>query len=391
MCVIISRNAGVKIPADMIEQACDINKHGWGLMYAKKGKLHIDRSLKQPNDPKEVMDKLQSLGDRHVYLHLRHATVGEINAENSHPFTILTRKRHGVDLAMMHNGTLFTYKPEVTNTKDSDTLMFVRQMVAPLAQRVNAFCGQKVLFDKFFTQIIHGELHYTQSVILFLDSNGTELIFHKEKGKQFDGWWASTADAFDSQHLRSSSRTPTSYGNNVHGDIYHTPYWEQNTTDPVPWSHKSTDKAADRTDDALATWEADLKAHDKAAEAGKPITTTLIQVKEVARTKYECKSIAQKVVNTDYKHGASVMTTYGTLSATALHELKTPFTELAGLKDLMQVGKMTEIDLIEMSSTYPKGMSRLVIDLLTEVANLKVKNETQAETIITLTKDKKAA
>lgn len=399
MCVIIARNAGVTIPADMIDQACDINKHGWGLMYAHKGKLHIERSLKQPNDAKEVADKLQSLSDRTVYLHLRHATVGDINLNNSHPFTILTRKKHGLDLAMMHNGTLYLYKPEASNTRDSDTLMFARNMVIPLAERVNAFVGKKVLYDKFFAEVIHGELGYTQSVVLFLDGSGTELIFQKEKGKQFEGWWASTDEAFDSQHLRSSSRktSVTHYGNNLAGDIYHTPYWEEtHGSDPVPWSHKSTDKAADRTDDTLSTWEQDLKAHDTTAEAGQPkppVTTTLLQVKDFARVRYECRAIAQKVHNTPYKYGASVMTTEngGGICAAALAELKVPFKELSGIPDLLMVGKMTEVDLVELSSTYPKGTARLVVDLLSEVIALKHKNDTQAETILALTKKEKAA
>src|SRR3990167_10959404 len=92
MCVIIDRQPGVDISENMLEIACTINKDGYGLAFAEKGKIIVHRSLgkNEPTDVKLILDKYK---DKRVFLHLRHATVGEVSEINSHPFIVNTVKK----------------------------------------------------------------------------------------------------------------------------------------------------------------------------------------------------------------------------------------------------------------------------------------------------------
>ena len=152
MCQVLMLSAGVTLPIDKLELTCDINKHGFGLAWVDNGELKIHRSVKQPNDPDEINRLLIDTIKFKRFLHLRHATVGNVNMENSHPFVLLQKGKGSPKpiLCMMHNGTLSNYTPPQGDTVTSDTLLFARTMAGPLASRVQAYSGKSVLADPIF-------------------------------------------------------------------------------------------------------------------------------------------------------------------------------------------------------------------------------------------------
>lgn len=361
MCVIIEREPGKVIPAKQLDLACEIDNHGYGLVYHDGKELKVFRSIKA-NDPKEVGERLQKLKDYKVWLHLRHATVGAVNLENSHPFILGTKKKIGIDLLMMHNGTLYEYKPTDTTSTESDTLQFVKRFAIPLAMRFAAFDGKKLLDDQFYSYLMKKEAGYV-SILLLIDGAGNVLKINGDKGKDYDWGWASNDHLTDTQHMRSKSRT-TYYGGSKN-------WWEED--DGLPWEARVTETKLGG--EILNDWEQDLRVADEAKEK----VATVFESSDSIRVSYECVKIAE-VVNMTNTGSKTIMQ--------PLTKLKKSFKELAGIPDLKKVGNLTEDDLIEVSKNFPAGMARLVIDLLDEIRTLTHRNDLQSKTILELTPNK---
>lgn len=205
MCVILEIEPNVIIPTDKLDCACDINKHGFGIAYVDNNEIKIIRDVSTPNDPKVVADHLQKLKKFKRFVHLRHATVGAVNLANCHPFVVIQDKKKP-RIAMMHNGTLQSYTPPADDKITSDTAMFNAHLVRPLALRLDAYLKTKYVIDDFiFKKLVDSECNY--SVVVIFDAWGNVVKFNEQRGKQFDGWWASNDYSFSSNHQRSSTRT----------------------------------------------------------------------------------------------------------------------------------------------------------------------------------------
>lgn len=211
MCQIIELKAGATIPMDLLEITCDINKHGFGVAYTENGDIRIERSITE-NDPKVLGKLLDDLRNKKRYIHIRHATIGEVTLANSHPFVVLEQKAHKkkkkTAIVLMHNGTLWGYDDEKAKGV-SDTALFVDRFVRPLALRCEAFGGLKsVLRDEFFRKVMLDEIKTTDK-ILMLDNTGYAVTFNRSAGKDYPehGFWASNDYSFSKTHGRSSSLT----------------------------------------------------------------------------------------------------------------------------------------------------------------------------------------
>jgi hypothetical protein len=207
MCVIIVAEPGVVIPQDKLELACDINKQGFGLSWGGKTKIETERSI-EDNDPKAIAKLLEQTKTHRRFLHLRYATVGEVTMENSHPFIGMNGT-----FGMMHNGTLYNWKPLATSAdKDrSDSFIFFRDMVEPMAKMAHKFSGPTFLLENMIFRKVLLDYIIGNSVVVLFDNKERKLTLNVNKGKQFEGWWASNDYSFDEQHIRSSTRTPYSW------------------------------------------------------------------------------------------------------------------------------------------------------------------------------------
>lgn len=219
MCVIINREANIEIPFDKIRSACHVNPHGFGLMFAEDGKLNIIREFSDKgNDPEKVARLLEDYKAHRLSLHLRYQTVGDKSLDNCHPYIVATQEQDQVDLAFMHNGTLSEFKRQ--DSTMSDSYHFGQELIRPLFERFAAFDSpETVLWDPLFHAILSkycGGL----SVFNLMDSEGNILVINEERGKKFDGWWASNDYSFNSFH-REPIKDTTKGGNWYYNGQYY--------------------------------------------------------------------------------------------------------------------------------------------------------------------------
>jgi hypothetical protein len=170
----------------------------------------VHKSLE--TDTEDLYDLIHGeYADDDIMLHLRYTTAGETSMRNAHPFPVLEYDSDGVDLRMCHNGTLFKYKPtpKSDNSWESDTRVFVRKFVRPLAKRfIHQYKRDQlheghVLNDEFFYDLLYKELS-AQSVLAFFDGFGNALQVNGtgNGGKYEEDLWVSNTYSFDTEHRK---------------------------------------------------------------------------------------------------------------------------------------------------------------------------------------------
>lgn len=177
MCIIVIKPAGVSLPTlETLETCFWNNPHGAGFMYAKGGRVHIQKGYM---DFFDFLDGIRGI-EKHMttVIHFRYATSGGISPEHCHPFplsqtTRMLRKTHVVsDAGACHNGIIRIER----RRNESDTMAFVRKILANELIRHN-------LDDDIARQIITS---YLGGKLAILTANGTVKLFgkywYKDKG-----------------------------------------------------------------------------------------------------------------------------------------------------------------------------------------------------------------
>ena len=121
MCVIIEKPEHARISKTILRNSYKTNKHGFGLMYAENGRVHVIKGILPFATTLYLLRKHQN---KAYVAHYRYATAGLTNDDNCHPFQVLDKKVHGMDLWLVHNGTL-DYEPV---DGASDTVQFVKDL-----------------------------------------------------------------------------------------------------------------------------------------------------------------------------------------------------------------------------------------------------------------------
>jgi hypothetical protein len=376
MCVILDIEPEKAVPDKMMETACDINKHGFGVAYADGGEIKIIRSLDTPNDPDKVQKLLSDLKKHRRYVHLRHATVGKVTMENNHPLVVLHGKRGRVELAMMHNGTLTRF--EEKGDDRSDTFFFNQKVVSPLAERVAAFSKPKeVLDDPIFQHVMRCEAG--SSLFLFFDAFGKAL--RVGMWEQYGGFVASNKYSFSSSHHRSSSVRTTWYTPAHQGQGRVIPISQRRgQVLALPW--KPVDKPTDVVSTAMKELNEEKRpvVDVKALPSGQvtkalpfpPNRTTTSLLKELMGVR---KFLAE--------HKREVKMTTKNLQV-----VRTNVLEKLQQPNFDFLRQLTTEDINDLVSRYPAVMSEVVLELVAENLALLSKNETQASTIKDMTEKK---
>ena len=128
MCVAIIKPAGVELPADDILERCFIhNPDGAGLAVPYGNEFYISKGYFNFEEYLDIV-KEEVTTDEMAFLHMRIATMGEVNASNCHPFVVTDdyERMSAIEVSnaesvMMHNGT-FDMNNE--NLQVSDTMTF---------------------------------------------------------------------------------------------------------------------------------------------------------------------------------------------------------------------------------------------------------------------------
>jgi predicted glutamine amidotransferase len=130
MCLLVTQSKSSPVLSDaLLTDFYDANSDGVGVMFANGGDLVIKKII-----PKNAAEFIQfyraDIQGRDCAFHLRMRTHGEIDLINCHPYEVLNRAEHGIDLWLMHNGVLSTGNR--ANVKLSDTWHYINDYLKPM-------------------------------------------------------------------------------------------------------------------------------------------------------------------------------------------------------------------------------------------------------------------
>lgn len=180
MCIIIHRPAGATIPVENLKNCMERNGDGWGIMYFDQDTGQIVQ--KKAQKMAKFLPYYESLEGREIAIHMRRKTHGDINPAMAHPFKVLSRKRHGKDMFLMHNGVI--RKAPEFDKKKSDTWHFIEHQLRPLLE-----VDQSLIDHDVFNAMVEDWIG--ESKLLTLDSDGKFRFHNKEKGADLFGCWFS--------------------------------------------------------------------------------------------------------------------------------------------------------------------------------------------------------
>lgn len=236
MCLITYRPKGVVLDKDDFMSAVKNNPHGYGFCIPMgDGSLFTQKKVAETTDGEALYDLLHGeFKDEDVLLHLRYTTAGETTLRNAHPFPVLEQSRHGVDVRLMHNGTLSDYKPGINadNKWESDTRVFTRTFVRPLMDRMAKAIGYENLMEDVLTQHLVDSQLTSMSVVAMIDGMGRLMLVNEKGNNGFwndDGCWFSNKYSHNPDYRYPTKKpvTPsnTGYRTGVYGSEEE--YWEE--------------------------------------------------------------------------------------------------------------------------------------------------------------------
>ena len=184
MCLIIQANKPQVITNNMMNCAYLNNDDGFGIMFANKGKVQVQK-IGKPKSFKaitKVWDNYKNL-DTPIGLHFRFNTNGESNKAMSHPYQILNKEEHSRDVWVMHNGPQLP-TPMIDDNK-SDTHQFVKWILKPQLSN-----EPELLYNHDWQEMLADLIGSDK--LLFLDSKTEEFtIINEEQGQTTDDMWLS--------------------------------------------------------------------------------------------------------------------------------------------------------------------------------------------------------
>lgn len=372
MCVIIARQPKVEIPFEKFKSACHVNSDGYGVSIIDRGKITTIKEYDpKGNDPEKIYKILEDAKEQQVFVHLRFLTAGVKNNDNCHPFqSTLAKEGPGArDICFMHNGTLSSF----TGDKQySDSFIFNQRVVRPLMLRTSAFLqASKTIIDKnplhdpFVKEILSG--YAGHSIFTLYDQSGEMLIINKDKGKQFEGWWASNEYSFNRYH-----REPYS-GGRTQGQGYYgsgSRIWDDKSDwDGMPddsrdydrwWKNRGTNGASSSVQKA----KEDGKTQGTPAGAS-PVTpgSGISAVKDKEERKFVTSSdgVTCEVISSGKQSKPSSVEV-----AASEPPARRTFSDFSGIR-LEKMVQMEQADLEILVEQYPDAAVLLIQDLLAEL------------------------
>lgn len=221
MCLLVTQSAtSPQLTAKWLTDFYESNADGVGVMYVENGELIVEKLL--PKNPTDLIQFYhQHIEGRDCAFHLRMKTHGHIDMENCHPYEVLNKAEHGVDLWLMHNGILHTdNKADITK---SDTWHYIRDYLRPMIGNNPDFA-----FHPAFAELI-GEHIGTGNKFVLMDNLGRQVTINEEQGVYWGGRWLSNTYAWSA---------PTGLNKSVVEDMADMKLAvEQIATDPVVYKY----------------------------------------------------------------------------------------------------------------------------------------------------------
>ena len=173
------------------------NSDGVGVMFSNDGELIIQKIL-----PKTAQDFIEfyhsNIKGKNCAFHLRMKTHGDIDLENCHPYEVLNKAEHGLDLWLMHNGILST--GNALDVTKSDTWHYIRNYLRPML-----IAYPEYAFHPSFADIIGKHIGSSNKFVL-MDNQGILITINQDAGVYWGGLWLSNTYAWSAS--KSASDKP---------------------------------------------------------------------------------------------------------------------------------------------------------------------------------------
>ena len=241
MCVIAIKRQGVKMPDEQtLKTMWTNNPHGAGIMYARDGRVYIDKGYM---DWTAFYERIKTLGDvtnESVVIHFRIATHGSVCPGNTHPFPVtanvanLSKLRGSCKVGVAHNGIIRCVTPR---KGISDTMEYVATKLAPLAEKkpdwyedlnVLAQIGHEIQ-SKLAVLDGKGTISYYGD---FIEDEASHMLYSNDsyKPRTYARYTYKDARAY----MPWDDRLPWEPGTRIKGDVKPKQRWTINSVSLIP-------------------------------------------------------------------------------------------------------------------------------------------------------------
>jgi hypothetical protein len=198
MCLLITQSQhSPKLSDAWLTDFYDYNSDGVGVMTVVGSQLVIEKVLPK-NAQQFIAFYREHIEGRDCAYHLRMRTHGNTDLENCHPYEVLNRDEHGLDLWLMHNGVLST--GNAADTTKSDTWHYIRDYLRPMLSS-----NPDYAFSQSFSDIVGTHIGASNKFVL-MDNLGRVAVVNRSSGVYWGGLWLSNTYAWSATN--SVSKTP---------------------------------------------------------------------------------------------------------------------------------------------------------------------------------------
>jgi len=196
MCLLITQSKTSPILSDAwLSDFYSSNGDGVGVMFSHHGELVIKKMI--PNTAQEFIDFYrENIAGRDCAFHLRMRTHGDIDLLNCHPYEVLNKAQHGLDIWLMHNGVLSTgNKADITK---SDTWHYINDYLKPMLAGNPDFA-----FHPSFKALIEDHIGVSNKFVI-MDNEGRQTVINQSSGVYWGGLWLSNTYAWSASKSAKS-------------------------------------------------------------------------------------------------------------------------------------------------------------------------------------------
>lgn len=179
MCIMLYISPGATFPQSKVQEWFGHNSDGLGSVFARDGKLHVDKTLARDAIDANVFcaQSVARANGAPLIIHFRYATSGLVDDGGTHPHMVRS------DLAIAHNGVLSI---EHDADKESDTQAYVRDYLRP----VLGTCKDPIARLRGPLGKVIGA-HVSGSKFVLMDKHGEVAIINPDAGHWSGGVWYS--------------------------------------------------------------------------------------------------------------------------------------------------------------------------------------------------------
>jgi len=214
MCLITINTTETKFTEAWLLDFFSYNEDGLGVMYSENNELVIEKFV--PKNKAQALEFYSThVEGKNAVVHWRMRTHGATDMANAHPYEVLNKEEHGIDLWMMHNGILSGVANDQPHM--SDTWHFIRDTMRPLLASF-----PELLNTPAFIELIEENIGSSNKLV-FMDTFGNTTVINEAAFHEFSGAKLSNTYAWSSwsrDNLETPEKEVQAYKHNYSKSSY---------------------------------------------------------------------------------------------------------------------------------------------------------------------------